>query len=159
MEQYILYDKEFKLAICRACGCGISTKDPGLHFLRNHKATWTERRKEILTYLVGLSLMAPDKLVHPEAEREPVQAVEVKTGWRCDEETYQYCRVSKKVMERHGREKQGPGEGDRSETWSGCRMQTLLRNSFTRSQSTLKWTELTETGTFQVEFQKIKNSC
>jgi len=32
MEQYILYDEEFKLAICRACRGGIFAKDPGRHY-------------------------------------------------------------------------------------------------------------------------------
>ena len=80
MEQYIHYNAEFGLAICKSCQTGISSIDPGRHFRRHHPETWREHRKPLLTFLRGIAITPTEALHEPLAWREPIDGLKVNNG-------------------------------------------------------------------------------
>ena len=131
MTDYIQYNSDLKIAICRACRCGISPLVPWPHFSRNHKETWAANRKSILAALDSMPLSAPDELQHPMEECDPIDGLEVKDGYCCGEDGCTFCKATVKGMELHCREKHG-AEALRAKAWFPCRMQSLLGHPYIR---------------------------
>jgi len=129
MEQYIRYNAEFRLAICKSCQTGISSIDPGRHFQRNHPETWQEHRKPLLTFLRGMILTPTEALHEPMAWREPIDGLKVNNGWGCGEDDCTYYTTSKKHIENHCPEKHGT-DAFKQKKWFECHVQTLLGNPY-----------------------------
>jgi len=127
MEEYIRYNEEFGLAICKSCQAGISSSDPARHFRRNHPETWKKHRKPLLIFLHGMTLTPTEQLMEPTSWRKPIDGLKVNSGWGCGEDGCKYYATSKKRIENHCRETHGTDAFQRKQ-WFQCHMQTLLGN-------------------------------
>jgi hypothetical protein len=130
MAEYIRYDAGLQLAICRACQSGIAPAAPTRHFRKHHKETWSANRAKIVGYIQTLVLATTEDIFRVSQEvtvRDPIEGLEIKSGWCCGEDECCYCSVSEKVLENHCRSVHGKEAMERR-GWFETRMQTLLGN-------------------------------
>jgi hypothetical protein len=128
MTEYIRYDEEIQLAICKACQQGIAPGDPTRHFRRQHRATWESNRQTIVDYMDQLTLKSIENLRSygsKDGTRYPIEGLETKRGWCCGEGECRYCTVSEKSLKNHCRSVHGKESVARKE-WFETPMQTLF---------------------------------
>jgi len=56
MEQYIIYNKEYGMTICKPCGHAIKSDWMKRYLLEKHKDLEIRLRKELVEYIKGLNL-------------------------------------------------------------------------------------------------------
>jgi hypothetical protein len=109
MERYLRYNAEYELAICVACESGLPSTGVLRHMSEEHKETWRAHRKELKTYVDGLTLVPPHELEFPTGVCEVVEGIASKDGWICG---WQGCMVAganrdwvvKHCVKAHGKE-------------------------------------------------------
>jgi len=129
MASYILYNEEFKLAICRTCKVGLPSENVIRHMRHFHRESWKEHGKEIKQHIDSLILTPRANLVKPEEIREPINGIEVKIGWYCGVEGCSVARVSEKYLKDHCRREHGWSVA-KEKTWFTCHLQTLLGHPY-----------------------------
>ena len=65
MERYILYNREYRLAICVACATGLPSGYVLKHMKEEHSDTWKTHRKELQALVGSLSLCTVGELDNP----------------------------------------------------------------------------------------------
>ena len=113
------------------CRVGLTDSYTSRHFRDHHNEIWKSHGKELKAYTGGWRLTSTDELKHPEEAREPVPGLEIKNGFACTEEHCRYVCITKKVMQRHCRERHGRQTSQAYE-WFPCKLQTLLGKPNTR---------------------------
>jgi hypothetical protein len=102
LDQYIIYNQDFEVLICRICKAAVTGVHR--HFARTHQEISLEDRQEIDEYVEGLILRPVEQVSIPTREIEAIEGIEIVHGFRCTAELE--CREvsgSERMMESHSR--------------------------------------------------------
>jgi Orsellinic acid/F9775 biosynthesis cluster protein D len=131
MEQYVIYNTEHRVLICKHHKCGIGIRTFHKHLRAEHKYLSISIRKEILTYARGFSLCEPNEVPVFDAVIPPVHGLEIIDGYRCN---YHGCEVltgTVASMKRHSIE-HGPTGWEGEAKYHAIKVQTFFRGHDTR---------------------------
>jgi len=118
MEQYIIYNEEYGMTICKPCGHAIKGDWMKRHLLEKHKDLEIRLRKELVEYVKGLNLRP---VITPITESQAIDGLKLYKGYECEE--CEYLCVKVRSMEEHCRSchdwKKAMGI-----KWTECQLQT-----------------------------------
>ena len=131
MEQYVKYNEEFKLAICRPCRVGLPPSNILRHFRMHHGETWMAHKKELQSHVKTLDLTSLEGLTaaQPEGVREPIPGINVVAGWCCEQDSCQIAGMSEKYLRQYAQKAHGWTAND-AKTRFPCQLQRLLGNPY-----------------------------
>lgn len=124
LEEYITYNAEYQVVICKKCKHCIKPPPGDKRHLKCFHQEWSlSVRKKILHHIAQLRLATPSEVVRPSPERLPISGLEIFDGWSCEE--CQYCCVSDINMQQHGKDmhKWVTAKGKR---WRTAKVQTFF---------------------------------
>src|SRR5580698_5725241 len=125
MERYIRYDAEYELSICVTCESGLPSTRVLRHMSEDHKETWRAHRKELKTYVDGLTLVPPHELEFPTGVGEVVEGIASKDSWICGWQGCMVAGVSRDWVVKHCVKTHGKEEAKEKKVYEG-RIQSLL---------------------------------
>jgi hypothetical protein len=137
MDDYVLFNKEFKLAICRVCETGV-WGDVLRHFSNRHKETWRSHKKELKAHITSFKLTTGGDMMtdcYPTAYeiREPIWGIAVLDGWSCTADGCAHLSVSETCIRQHCREGHDRTVEGGEKMWVECRLQSLFGRPHLRS--------------------------
>ena len=123
MDQYVLYNTQYQIIICRQHGYAIQPSNVTRHFRQHHKTTSWETRQEIAQYIQGLSLCQLEEIESPEDGGNPIHGLTIMKGSQC---TYEGCMEKGAItsIKRHCQSVHKWTEGDNI-MWMNQAMQTF----------------------------------
>jgi hypothetical protein len=102
---FLEYNANYRLIICRECQYAIQKNALGSHLLR-HKIYRGERQR-LLTTIAQLEILEPDQVQVPDAGSPPVDGLTIISGFRCTAANCSSLYASDKRMRRHWSEIHG----------------------------------------------------
>ena len=87
MNDYIIYNSQNHVVICRQHGCGIPRDWIARHFREQHKETPLETRSQIVEHVKSLDLWEPE-LVMTRHDGTYIKGLHVNIGYQCQ---YEEC--------------------------------------------------------------------
>ena len=101
MNEYVTYNAEYKVLICRQHKYGISPDGILRHFRDFHKAVPLATRQAIGDYSKTLDLATPTEVGTPCEPVQPVQGLMVINGFRCEYNGCSELRGTEMSMKQH----------------------------------------------------------
>jgi hypothetical protein len=89
MDEYIIYNTRYRVAICRQHGYAIAPDYVLRHFRNSHKTIPLETRQEIAEYAQSLILVSPENVDIPRDMSNPIDGLTIVNGFKC---SYIQCR-------------------------------------------------------------------
>jgi len=101
MEEYIIYNSEYHVLICRQHGYAIPPNGIVRHFRQLHKAIPLSTRQAIVQHIKSLDLYEPDKVVIPHDIIEPILHLTLLQGVKCQFDKCNELRGTENSMVYH----------------------------------------------------------
>lgn len=134
MEQYIIYNAEHKVLICKEHKCGISPRRLDRHFRDDHQGVAMAMRKEILAYAKELPLCDPEQAPIFKEVRSVIHGLQVYDGYRCHYESCQFYTPTLGYIKRHCRDHDSEGWNSVESKFTNVKIQTWFQGNYTRYQ-------------------------
>jgi Orsellinic acid/F9775 biosynthesis cluster protein D len=83
LNQYIIYNPEYQVLICKEHQCGITPSYIGRHFRNDHKNVPLTVRQNIVSGITALELCAPENVTEVSEIIRPIPGLEIVNGYRC----------------------------------------------------------------------------
>jgi hypothetical protein len=90
MTDYLLYNTQYQVLICKEHQCGIQNKWITRHFREEHPGLSLQTRQEIFNYSSQFSVVDSEALTYSEGSVPAIIGLKVADGFRCD---YDQCKV------------------------------------------------------------------
>jgi len=100
MDEYIIYNNDYNVIICRQHGFAIPPDWIRRHFQDSHKGIPLETRKEMIEYSKSLELCQPTQVVLPDSIM-PINGLTIIDGYKCCYEPCVKLSSTVKSMEKH----------------------------------------------------------
>lgn len=128
MNNYVTYNSEYKVLICRQHKYCISPDGILRHFRNFHKAVPLATRKAIGDYSKTLDLAALTDIATPHAPVQPVEGLTIVNGFKCSYEGCSVLRGTEMSIKQHCKEihEWRTGTGD---MWMNQECQTFFDGS------------------------------
>jgi len=112
MDAYVLYNRQYKILICRQHHYAIPQSWVSRHFQKHHKETPLETRNRIEKYVAELDLLRPEE-IEPPQDMVPVDGLTIYAGYKClydgclelagtEASMAQHCKVNHKWIKSIG---------------------------------------------------------
>ncbi len=100
MDDYVIYNTQNHVLICRQHRCGIPPDWIARHFREQHKTISLEMRNKIIQYAKSLDLWEPE-LVTTHHDDSFMEGLVVNIGYQCEYEGCTELRSSEISMQKH----------------------------------------------------------
>ena len=123
MHQYVIYNSQYQIIICRQHGYAIQSRNVIRHFREHHKTISWEIRQRIAEYVHGLITCQLERLETPDDGGEPIHGLTIIKGCQC---VYEGCTEKGALtsIKRHCQGAHKWTEGDNA-MWTNQAMQTF----------------------------------
>jgi len=133
MEQYLIYNAEHKVVICREHKYGIGPRSLERHFRNEHRGMSSDARKQVLTHAKELPLCEPDEAPMFKDVMSAIHGLQIHDGFRCDYEECGFYAGTLGFIKRHCREHANWQDTDPK--FHAAKVQTLFQGHHTRYYS------------------------
>ena len=116
MDQYVIYNNDYHVLICRQHGYGLSPDYIERHFRESHKAIPLETRQDIVSYSKTLTLWQPEQVNNRHPTCIPIQGIPIIHGFKCQYENCQELRSTELSMEKYCQDIHG-WKGKEGQIW------------------------------------------
>jgi hypothetical protein len=104
MDQYVTYNAEYQVLICRQHGYCIPPEGITRHLRRFHGAIALQTRQAIIDYSKTLDLLTPEEVATPTEIQQPVSGLRTIAGFRCHYDGCTELRSTEVSIKQHCRE-------------------------------------------------------
>jgi len=129
---YVVYNSEYQILICKEHKCGISPRRLDRHFRDEHKAMPMAARKELLTYAQELALCEPEHAPAFNEVRPAIHGLQIHNGYRCEHAACGFYTTTLNYIKRHSREHKADGWEGMDSKFMAVKIQTWFIGKFTR---------------------------
>jgi len=104
MNDYVIYNAEYQVLICRQHGYCIPPEGITRHFRRLHGAIPVQTRQAIIDYSKTLNLLAPEEVATEREMQPPVSGLHSVAGFQCRYDGCMELRSTEVSIKQHCRE-------------------------------------------------------
>ena len=127
IEEYITYDKNHHIFICRHHGFAVPPDRIQRHFREFHKAIPIEIRNQLIQYGNSLPLKKPEEISTPSPQTKPIADLKlIADGYMCQFQGCFQCASALGTMQEHCRVRHGRKIKD-EEMWQPQAIQTFFQ--------------------------------
>jgi len=119
MEQYIIYNEEYHMIICKSCGYAIKSDWIERHLRQKYKELEIKVRKELAVYVKGLKQSTT--VITPSDGCQAITGLHVKKGYECED--CQYLCPELSSMQEHCKRNHDWKKATGTK-WRKCQLQT-----------------------------------
>ena len=99
IDQYVTYNDQFHIMICRLCEHGIPKNGVGLHYRRHHKDLTLQTRKELVLHAKNFDLV--ENIEYSNEIIPPIDGIKIEKGMVCSNQLCNYACLLQSSMEEH----------------------------------------------------------
>ena len=125
MDQYVTYNAEHKVLICRQHDYCIPPNYISRHFRESHKSIPLATRQAIVDYSQKMNLLAPEAVLNPTESVNPINHLRVLQGFQCFHDDCLALHTTENSIKQHCREKH-QWESESGDMWIKQSMQTFF---------------------------------
>ena len=130
--EYVSYNANHKVLICREHKCGISPRSLERHFRDEHRAMPHNARKQVLMYAKELPLCEPEQAPIFDQVISAIHGLEVHDGYRCEYGGCNFLAGTLGSIKRHCGAHETTGWNDIEKRFTATKMQTFFQGRNTR---------------------------
>lgn len=101
MSDYITYEAQLRIMICRLCPIAVMKNGIAWHYREHHKNLSLHARKELVKYCNNFNLCEMNELQYPNTIIRCIEELGVTEGLRCSYDGCNYACIEPRSMEEH----------------------------------------------------------
>jgi hypothetical protein len=127
LNQYIIYNSEYQVLICREHQCGITPSYIGRHFRNDHKNVPLTVCQNTVSGITALEVCVPENVTEVTETILPIPGLEIVNGYRCMAMGCGFLGGTLGSIKRHCREHTGEIFEDIGTQYIETKLQTFFK--------------------------------